>query len=251
LRRRETHRAPAPYGSVGKDKLARLLKELGGPERTGGAEMRLDETRRKADGVSAVDPSDDSALLARAQAGDVTGFEGLVEKHKDRAYALALRMLNSEADAAEVTQESFLAAFRNLKEFRGDAQFTSWVHRITANFALMRLRKRKAAAETLESTLEAEPSFNERGSLIDAVTDWRNAEGDALDAELRTAIEQAAASLGDEYRQVFVLRDLEGLSYEEIATLTGVSVAAIKSRLHRARLSLRAAIDRFYEDHDA
>ncbi|MEW6434752.1 MAG: sigma-70 family RNA polymerase sigma factor [Myxococcota bacterium] len=193
-----------------------------------------------------MEPTDDAVLLARARAGDVSGFEALVEKHKDRVYALALRMTNSEADAAEVSQEAFLAAFRNLKEFRGDAQFGSWVHRIAANTALMRLRKRKAAAETLESTLEVEPTFNERGSLMDTVSNWRDAEGDALDAELRVAIETAAASLADEYRQVFVLRDLEGLSYEEIAELTGDTVAAIKSRLHRARLSLRAAIDHFY-----
>ena len=213
--------------------------------------MRLDGTRRTVDGGPALEPTDDSALLARAQSGDMSGFEALVEKHKHRVYALALRMLNSEADAAEVTQEAFLAAFRNLKEFRGDAQFGSWVHRIAANFSLMRLRKRRAAAETLESTLEAEPTFNERGSLLDSVSDWRDAENDALDAELRLAIESAASSLGDEYRQVFVLRDLEGLSYEEIAELTGDSVPAIKSRLHRARLALRSAIDRFYEDRDA
>jgi RNA polymerase sigma-70 factor (ECF subfamily) len=193
-----------------------------------------------------MEPSDDAALLARAQAGDVSAFEALVERHKHGVYGLALRMLNIEADAAEVTQESFLAAFRNLKEFRGDSPFGAWVHRIAANFALMRLRRRKAAVETLESTLEAEPAFNERGSLLEAPSTWRDAEGDALDAELRTAIENAVAGLADPYRHVFVLRDLEGLSYEEIAELTGDSVPAIKSRLHRARLSLRAAIDRFY-----
>jgi RNA polymerase sigma-70 factor (ECF subfamily) len=212
--------------------------------------MRLDGTKQTVDGGRALRPTDDSALLARAQSGDMSGFEALVEKHKHRVYALALRMTNSDADAAEVAQEAFLAAFRNLKEFRGDAQFGSWVHRIAANFSLMRLRKRKAAAETLESTLEAEPTFNERGSLLDSVSDWRDAENDALDAELRLAIESATASLGDEHRQVFVLRDLEGLSYEEISALTGDSVGAIKSRLHRARLALRSAIDRFYEERD-
>jgi RNA polymerase sigma-70 factor, ECF subfamily len=211
--------------------------------------MRLDGTGRTVDGGPGMDAPDDSALLARAQRGDVSAFEALVERHRHRVYALAVRMLTTEADAAEVTQEAFLAAFRNLKEFRGDAQFGSWVHRIAANFALMRLRKRRQG-ETLESSLEGvdEPTFNERGSLMDSVSDWRDAEGDALDAELRGAIEAAAAGLADEYRQVFVLRDLEGLSYEEIAHLTGDSVSAIKSRLHRARLFLRAAIDRFYEE---
>lgn len=212
--------------------------------------MRLDAPAQSADVLPPLAESDDSHLLERAQAGEVAAFEALVERHQDRVYALALRMLNSEADAAEVTQESFLAAYRNLKEFRGDAQFGSWVHRIAANFALMRLRKRRTSAETPESALEAEPAFNERGSLLDSVADWRDAEEDMLDAELRTAIQSAAASLPDDYRQVFVLRDLEGLSYEEIAELVGDTVPAVRSRLHRARLALRTAIDHFYEEHE-
>ena len=83
---------------------------------------------------------------------------------------------------------------------------------------------------------------------MDEVADFRDAEGQALDRELRQAIENAAASLATEYREVFVLRDLEGLSYEEIAELTQSTVPAVKSRLHRARLSMRASIDRFYAE---
>ncbi len=189
---------------------------------------------------------DDSALLGAAQGGDVGAFERLVERHRSRVYGLALRMLNSTDDAAEVLQESFISAYRNLANFRGDAQFGSWVYRIAANHALMRLRHRKVVRQ-VESSLD-EPSFNERGSLIDEVAEVsvKDAEDAVMDKELRQAIEQAAARLGDEYREVFVLKDLEGLSYEEIAQLTGSSVPAVKSRLHRARLSLRAAIDRFY-----
>lgn len=190
--------------------------------------------------------TEDTALLARAQAGDVAAFEGLVARHRSRVYGLALRMLNSPDDAAEVLQESFLSAYRNLPNFRGDAQFGSWVYRIAANHALMRLRHRRVVNQ-VESPLE-EPQFNDRGSLIDEVSDFRDAEGEAMDKELRHAIEQAAANLGSEYREVFVLKDLEGLSYEEIAELTGSTVAAVKSRLHRARLSLRAAIDHFYAE---
>jgi RNA polymerase sigma-70 factor (ECF subfamily) len=194
----------------------------------------------------------DIELLGLAQQGDVGAFEGLVERHRDRVYGLALRMLNSSEDAAEVTQESFISAYRNLPKFRGDAQFGSWVYRIAANHALMRLRHRKvvSAVESPIEELPDGPTFNERGSLVDQVTPWggRGAEDVVLDAELRHAIEQAAAALADEYREVFVLRDLEGLSYEEIADLTQASVPAIKSRLHRARLSMRAAIDRFYEE---
>jgi RNA polymerase sigma-70 factor (ECF subfamily) len=192
---------------------------------------------------------DDSVLLARAQGGDTLAFEQLVERHRTQVFGLASRMLNSSDDAAEVTQEAFLAAYRHLPEFRGDSAFGSWVYRIAANFALMRLRHRKVAAE-VEDSLES-PHFNERGSLIDTVAHWgRDAEGQTLDAELRQAIEAASDGLPAEYRQVFVLRDLEGLSYEEIATLTGASLPAVKSRLHRARLALREAIDHFYAERE-
>lgn len=193
---------------------------------------------------------DDSVLLARAKSGDALAFEQLVERHRDQVFGLASRMLNSADDAAEVSQEAFLAAYRHLPEFRGDSAFGSWVYRIAANYALMRLRHRKVANEVEESV--DSPQFNERGSLLDNIADWgRDAEGQTLDAELRGAIEQASAGLPEEYREVFVLRDLEGLAYEEIATLTNTSLPAVKSRLHRARLALRQAIDRFYADRES
>lgn len=193
---------------------------------------------------------DDSVLLARAKSGDALAFEQLVERHRDQVFGLASRMLNSADDAAEVSQEAFLAAYRHLPEFRGDSGFGSWVYRIAANYALMRLRHRKVANEVEESV--DSPQFNERGSLLDNIADWgRDAEGQTLDAELRGAIEQASAGLPEEYREVFVLRDLEGLAYEEIATLTNTSLPAVKSRLHRARLALRQAIDRFYADRES
>jgi RNA polymerase sigma-70 factor (ECF subfamily) len=214
--------------------------------------MRLDAPAQNVHLAPRVDPLVDSELLGLAQRGDVAAFEELVERHRDRVYALALRMLNSPEDAAEVAQDSFVSAYRNLSKFRGDSQFGSWVYRIAANHALMRLRHRKVVSH-LERPLEVldqGPTFNDRGSLVDEVTPWggRGAEEAVLDGELRDAIEQAAASLADEYREVFVLRDLEGLSYEEIAELTHSTVAAIKSRLHRARLSMRAAINCFYDE---
>jgi RNA polymerase sigma-70 factor (ECF subfamily) len=191
----------------------------------------------------------DSGLVAKAQAGDIGAFEALVAAHRDRVYTLAKRILRNEADAAEVVQEAFLAAYRNLNEFRGDAAFGTWVYRIAANGALMRVRHNKVA-DQVEST-DPSPAFNERGSLVEQVADWRaDAEAQTLDSELREAIEKAADALDVRSREVFVLKDLEGLSYEDIAALTGDSVPAIKSRLHRARLSLRAAIDEFYAERE-
>lgn len=189
---------------------------------------------------------EDRQLLARAQDGDVSAFESLVDAHRDKVYGLALRMTRSEADAAEITQDTFLSAYQHLKDFRGDAAFGSWVHRIAANHALMRLRHRRVA-QAAEQELQG-PEFTERGSLAEyPISDWsRDAEEKALDAELGTAIQQATEQLPQGYREVFLLKDVDGLSYEQISEVTGDSIPAIKSRLHRARLALREAIDDFY-----
>jgi len=188
----------------------------------------------------------DRELLTQAQTGDLSAFEALVERHRDKVYGVALRMTRSEADAAEIAQETFLSAFQHLTEFRGEAAFGSWVHRIAANHALMRLRHRNVV-EAAEEEL-TEPEFNERGNWIEyPSSDWsRRADEKALDTELGTAIRLATDRLTYRYREVFVLKDIEGLSYEQISEITGDSIAAIKSRLHRARLDLRNAIDEFY-----
>jgi RNA polymerase sigma-70 factor (ECF subfamily) len=190
----------------------------------------------------------DAELLARAQKGDMPALEALVEMHRDKVYGLALRMTRSDADASEITQETFLSAYQHMGVFRGEAAFGSWVHRIAANHALMRLRHR-SVVQAAEQELKG-PEFNERGSLAEyPATDWsRRADEKVLDDELRVAIQQATDQLPEGHREVFLLKDVEGLSYEQIAEITGDSVPAIKSRLHRARLALREAIDRFYNE---
>ena len=196
-----------------------------------------------------VEAIDEDLLLKEAQAGELGAFEKLVALHRDRVYGLAVRMTRSEADAAEISQEVFLSAWRNLAGFKGDttAAFIGWLNRIAANQTLMRLRHRKVVNQ-VEDSLDS-PQFNERGSMIDEVADWKSdALGLTLDAELSTAIQQASDALPEEYRRVFLLKDVDGLSYEEISEITGDSVPAIKSRLHRARLTMRSAIDAFYQD---
>ncbi len=192
---------------------------------------------------------DDRTLLARAQGGDMSAFEELVGRHEEKVYGLALRMTRSEADAAEITQDTFLSAYQHLAEFRGEAAFGSWVHRIAANNALMRLRRQRVLDIVSDDQLEG-PEFTERGSLAEAPeTDWsRRADDKILDEELGRAIREATDALPEGYREVFLLKDVEGLSYEEISEMVGISVPAVKSRLHRARLALREAIDAFYKE---
>lgn len=191
---------------------------------------------------------DDRTLLARAQGGDMSAFEVLVDRHEDKVYGLALRMTRSEADAAEISQDTFLSAYQHLAEFRGEAAFGSWVHRIAANNALMRLRRQRVL--DIVSDDLAGPEFTDRGNLAEAPeSDWsRRADDKVLDEELGRAIQEATDALPEGYREVFLLKDVEGLSYEEISEMVGISVPAVKSRLHRARLALREAIDAFYKE---
>lgn len=191
---------------------------------------------------------DDRELLARAQAGDMSAFEALVGRHEEKVYGLALRMTRSEADAAEIAQDTFLSAYQHLSEFRGEAAFGSWVHRIAANNALMRLRRQKVV--DIVSDDLASPEFTDRGSLAEAPeSDWsKRADDKIIEDELGQAIQAATDALPEGYREVFLLKDVEGLSYEEISEMVGISVPAVKSRLHRARLALREAIDAFYKE---
>jgi RNA polymerase sigma-70 factor (ECF subfamily) len=191
---------------------------------------------------------DDRELLGRAQAGDMSAFEALVGRHEEKVYGLALRMTRSEADAAEIAQDTFLSAYQHLSEFRGEAAFGSWVHRIAANNALMRLRRQKVV--DIVSDDLAGPEFTERGSLAEAPEpDWsKRADDKIIEDELGRAIQAATDALPEGYREVFLLKDVEGLSYDEISEMVGISIPAVKSRLHRARLALREAIDAFYKE---
>lgn len=192
---------------------------------------------------------EDQDLLERARRRDTAAFEALVVRYRSKIYGLALRMMKDSGEAEELMQETFLSAWQNLPNFRGESAFSSWLYRICANFALMRLRRRKFEAPPPgEDPALPEPRFDSEGSLIAAPSyDWsRGTEEKVLDAELRRAIQEATSTLPVDYRTVFLLKDVEGLSYEEIAEATESSVPAVKSRLHRARLALREAIEGFY-----
>ena len=193
----------------------------------------------------------DQDLVSLAAAGDGAAFTELVSRHQDRVYAVAAHILREPAEAEEVVQETFLAALEKLSTFRGDAAFTTWLHRVAANAALMRLRRRRRAPETLstEPLEELLPRFDSQGHLLQGPAhDWsKRADEQLADREVRSAVENAVQNLPEDYRIVFLLRDVEGLSSEDMAELLGISVAAVKSRLHRARLALRQALGHMLE----
>ena len=166
-----------------------------------------------------------------------------------RVFALALRMTRNEEEALEIVQDTFLSAWRKLPEFRGEAQFGSWVHRIAANFALMKLRHQKVV-DAVEEPLEGpDGRFRPDGHWDVYPTGlWgRRADELVLDAELRARLIAAVEKLPETYRAVFMLRDFDGLSYDEIAETLETTVPAVKSRLHRARLALREDLATYFD----
>jgi RNA polymerase sigma-70 factor, ECF subfamily len=196
---------------------------------------------------------DDRALVDRARGGDTGAFAVLVSRHQRQLFRLALRMMGNEPDAEEVLQEALLSGFEKLTEFRGDAAFNSWIYRITANTALMRLRRKRRAPEGLSPTVEGPeglpgPRFGEDGGYAEPPrSDWSLRADDALhNQQLGGAIEKAVANLSEDYRVVFLLKDVDGLSNEEIATSLGLTIPAVKSRLHRARLALREQLSEYF-----
>ena len=166
----------------------------------------------------------DADLVSRAQAGRLDAFEELVRRHRLGTYRVALRMLGDESDAEDATQDAFVQAWRNLAGFRADAAFSTWMYRIVTNRCLNMLRARRHT-EPLPADREAPASRPDRI------------------AEARWQLEDLKRAIGrltPSQRAPFVLRELEGCTYEEIAEALDLSIPAVKSRLHRARLELLA-----------
>ena len=177
------------------------------------------------------------ALIERICAGDKELFHDLVRPYERAVYVAVVAMLRDEAEAEDVAQEAMIKAYRNLRGFRAEAKFSTWLLTIALNEARSRLRKsRRAPQESLEEQQE-----DHEGDFTPAVlTDWREIPSEALErSELRALLHEAVGALPQIYREVFTLRDLEELNIEETAALLGVTANVVKVRLHRARLMLQ------------
>lgn len=187
---------------------------------------------------------DEGALVAKVRGGDVDAFEELIRPYQGRVYQAVLRITGNPADAADAYQESILAAFEKLDSFRGDSAFGTWLHRIAVNFALM--RRRAAARDPLADLDRDLPKFDWMGAHARPISDWsESAEASAHRAELRGALSDALQGLPEVDRAIVWLKDAEGLSHEDIAAATGLTVLATRTRLHRARLWLRNRLERY------
>jgi RNA polymerase sigma-70 factor, ECF subfamily len=184
--------------------------------------------------------ANDEKLAALAAAGDAAAFEMLVSRHQARVFRLACRLTQSEADAQDVLQETFLAAYRGLQSFRGASRFSTWLYRVAMNAALMHRRQQsRRKTEPLDAYL---PRFDENGQHAAEPADLRTASraDEILDQkQLAERAREGLERLPDMYRDAFVLRDLQELSTDDVAELLGIDRAAVRQRVHRARLMLR------------
>jgi RNA polymerase sigma-70 factor (ECF subfamily) len=189
------------------------------------------------------EPDGSADLVARAREGDYSAFEELVKRHQARVYAVALGITKNAAEAEEVSQETFLSAFEHLDGFRGEAKFSSWLFRVATNHALMRLRKKRPEPQGDIAALEPRMT-NDGTSPFAPLSQWAKRPDDAASSkEVQQALDASLDALPTEDRAMLLLRSVDGTSHQELATIFSTTVPAVKSRLHRARLSLRALLD--------
>jgi RNA polymerase sigma-70 factor (ECF subfamily) len=200
-----------------------------------------------------VDGQDDHDLIAASQQGEPGALDALVRRHQGRVYGFAMRMCRNVEDAKDILQDTFLGVVRSIGDFRAESKFSTWLFRIASNACL---KKRRRGVH--DPTPAQELSLDELMPRPDAegrkpeIPDWsEDAEGALLRGELGGRLEAAVDTLPREYRIVLLLRDLEGLSAEETAKALGLSVAAVKSRLHRARLLVRRELAGYFEERRA
>lgn len=185
----------------------------------------------------------DTALVEEVRAGSMEAFEELISRYESKVYNLAMRFCRNQEDAEEVVQDVFSTIYSKLDGFRGQSQFSSWMYRIIVNAAFMKLRKRKQqhtvsiedlAPQIRQTCLEQDNPILHRSDSI------------TQNNELRQILDKAIGRLPAQYRAVFVLRDVDGLSNQEVSEILDLSIPAVKSRLHRSRLMLRRKLQRYY-----
>jgi len=199
--------------------------------------------------MSAIDTAtaDTAEFIAALKAGDDRAFEQLVRDHGGRLYAVARRMMRDDAMAQDCVQEAFLSAHRAIAKFEPHGSLGGWLHRITVNACLMRLRSTKRLAETPIDDLL--PSFGEGGLRVgEARVEIRDPESELETARIRRFVRAKIDELPDGYRIVLLLRDIEGYSTRESADMMGIAEGALKVRLHRARAALKKLVEPMWNE---
>lgn len=184
----------------------------------------------------------DSELVTRANGGQLKAFEELMSKYERKVYNIAYRMTGNREDAEEILQETFLSVYKSLPRFKSKSAFSTWLYRIAVNAALMKLRKKKVETLSLDEPLTSDDS----GGMKREVVDWTTPENIVERKRLMEIISKEVDSLPDTYGAIVLLKDGEGLQISEIARILKMSVPAVKSKLHRARMHLRRRLSDYF-----
>lgn len=183
------------------------------------------------------EPVDEKELIKKSKDGNIESFEKLIEAHQLKVYNISLKMLKNEQDAFDASQDALLKAFKYIGKFKEEASFSTWLYRITVNVCLDMLKKRKDSYNTL--SLEQQISLKDNEVQVQFEDKKQNVLNDVLKSEQKKALYEAIDKLSAEHKKMIVLRDIEGFSYEEIAKITNKNLGTVKSKINRARASLK------------
>ena len=186
----------------------------------------------------------DLELVQRCKSGELSAFETLVLRHQDKIFNLVLRYVGNREDAADITQEVFLKAYRAMGSFAERSSFGTWLYRIAVNTALSFMRKQRSGGHPISLSAQNDEGHGQPHEP----PDHNQPLNELSREETEQAVQQAISSLDEEYRIVVILKDIEGLNYETIAGILGCPKGTVKSRLHRARLILRDKLKRLLPD---
>ncbi len=187
--------------------------------------------------------TDEKALMAALKAGDRAACATMVKLFSPRIYRLALKLVGDPDEAEEVLQETFISACQHVQRFEERSSLGTWLYRIATNAGLMRLRRRQPEITSMDEPVELDDGAEVPRQLVD--WEW-NPEGHVLNKELQRVMDEAIAALPETLRATFILRDIEGLSTAETAEALGITEAAAKVRLHRARMQLREHLTGYF-----
>lgn len=189
----------------------------------------------------------DVKLIADLKSGKLEAFDKIVERYQRKIYALSFNITRNQMDAEDVVQDVLLSIFRKIDSFQGKSAFSSWVYRVTLNATYMKLRGKKK--DKFVSLDDEYPAFNKAGYMYEKPFDWStSAESLLFSNETREIIGKAVDLLPEKERVVFILRDVNGFSTDKVGELLELSIPAVKSRLHRARLFLRKKLSHYFEE---